>query len=133
MELKTSFLTQFEEQALKTPNNIAIDDGSHQLTYCQLQHQSTQLSKNLMGIENIAGGVVGVWMPRTVDLWVTILGLFKAGAIYLPLDPDWPKSRLSYIAEAAQVRSIICLEHTPQDIFQTCQIHTRRSQATPTA
>jgi amino acid adenylation domain-containing protein len=91
----------FQSQAQKTPNSIAIIFGNQQLTYCELDEKSTQLAKFLrkQGIKQ--GVTVGLSLLKNEDLIISIIGILKAGGIYLPLDPSYPEERLKYMIDDA--------------------------------
>jgi amino acid adenylation domain-containing protein len=88
----------FEEQVKKTPNNIAARDAKNQLTYKELNERSNQLAHYL--IQNYKlnkGAIVGVCLERSVNLIVSLLGIMKTGAAYVPIDLSCPKDRISFI------------------------------------
>jgi amino acid adenylation domain-containing protein len=99
-----------ERQAAKTPEAFAVESGSSQLTYAELNRQANRLArylnKNGVGPE----GRVGLCMERSPDLMVAILGILKAGAAYVPLDPQHPTSRLAYQVEDSQIELLVTQE-----------------------
>ena len=96
-----------ERQAANTPDAFAVEFGSSQLTYAELNRQANQLArylnKNGVGPESC----VGLCMERSPDLMVGVLGILKAGAAYVPLDPQHPASRLAYQVEDAQIELLV--------------------------
>ena len=92
----------FSAQALRTPTAVAIvgRDG-HPLTYAELDAQSTRLARQLVASGVKAERVVGVKMERSTETIVALLGILKAGGVYLPLDPAYPSERLEYIRSDA--------------------------------
>ncbi len=93
----------FAEQALSTPNAISLVCGGERLTYAELERRSNQLANSLisrgLGVENL----VGVCLERSLQMVVTLLGIVKAGAAYVPLDPDYPLERLAFMLEEARI------------------------------
>ncbi len=85
------------EQAARQPNTIAVSCGTEQLTYGELNEQANQLAHYLRGLAVGPETIVGVCLERSVKLVVTLLGIWKAGGAYLPLDPEYPAERLSYM------------------------------------
>jgi amino acid adenylation domain-containing protein len=86
-----------EAQASRTPNARAVTYEGHSLTYEQLEQRATALAKRLR-----ARGVgpevrVGICMDRGLDLIVAVLGVWKAGAAFVPLDPSLPRDRLDFL------------------------------------
>ncbi|MEJ2637131.1 MAG: amino acid adenylation domain-containing protein, partial [Calditrichia bacterium] len=102
---KTNFDTKpcirslFEQQAAQTPDMPALNHNGFTLTYDELNRQSNRLAHYLRKIGVGPEVVVGVYMERSAEMIVAILGILKAGGAYLPLDPDYPLQRLTYMAE----------------------------------
>ncbi|MEG3936130.1 amino acid adenylation domain-containing protein [Microcoleus sp. B13-B4] len=93
----------FEAQAEQTPNAVAAVFGSEQLTYQQLNYRANQLAHHLQGLGVGPEICVGICVERSLDILVGLLGILKAGAAYLPLDPAYPQERLTFMLEDAQV------------------------------
>ncbi len=85
------------EQAARQPQTVAVSCGAEQLTYGELNEQANQLAHYLRGLGVGPETIVGVCLERSVKLVVTLLGIWKAGGAYLPLDPEYPAERLSYM------------------------------------
>ncbi|MFP2900473.1 amino acid adenylation domain-containing protein, partial [Corallococcus sp. 4LFB] len=97
----------FEAQAARTPDALAAVYGDTSLTYAQLDAKANQLAWHLkqsgVGLESR----VGLCVERSLDMAVGILGILKAGAAYLPLDPTYPSDRLAYMLADAAVPVIV--------------------------
>ncbi|HEY0603974.1 MAG TPA: amino acid adenylation domain-containing protein [Herpetosiphonaceae bacterium] len=87
----------FEEQAAGHPDNIAVVFEDRQLTYRQLNGWANQVARQLRAAGVGKGAFVGICMDRRPVLIASILGVLKAGAAYVPLDPTYPRERLDYI------------------------------------
>ncbi len=94
-------------QAQRTPDAIAIEDGQRRWTYAQLDAAATQLAKRLGAAGHGPGMRVGLMTERTGELLVALLGIGRAGAAYVPLDPDFPPARLTDMAADAQLSAIV--------------------------
>jgi len=92
----------FAEQAARTPNAVALSMHEQELSYGALDAQADAVARALRASGVERGMLVGVCMPRSMDLVIAILGILKAGAAYLPLDPDYPAARLALMLEDAQ-------------------------------
>lgn len=86
-----------EAQVDKTPDAIALLQGDESISYLQLEQRANQVARLLMQNGVVAGNVVAIMMPRSMELLVSILGVLKAGATYLPLDPAYPADRIDYM------------------------------------
>ncbi|NJL60614.1 MAG: amino acid adenylation domain-containing protein [Methylacidiphilales bacterium] len=92
----------FEEEVLRNPNLVAVRFGKQFLTYAELNRRANQLARYLqkLGIDNDL--LVGISLERSLEMIVALLAVLKAGAAYLPLDPNYPQERLFSILEDAQ-------------------------------
>jgi amino acid adenylation domain-containing protein/non-ribosomal peptide synthase protein (TIGR01720 family) len=88
----------FEEQVLKTPNNIAIVFEEEELTYGELNSKANQLARHLQAtIEIKPDTLVGLCLDKSLEMIIGILGILKAGGAYVPIDPEYPSDRIDYI------------------------------------
>ncbi|WP_244124543.1 amino acid adenylation domain-containing protein [Burkholderia gladioli] len=89
----------FHEQALRFPDRVAASDGERRLAYAELDRMSSRLAGELRRAGVTPGMVVGLYVGRGVQLLVGLLGILKAGAAYLPIDPGYPAQRVAHIVE----------------------------------
>jgi amino acid adenylation domain-containing protein len=96
-----------EAAAERLPASIAAIDRSRSLTYGQLDAQSNQVAATLrqLGVRN--GDRVGLYLDKSLESLVAVYGIMKAGAAYVPFDPDAPVARLGYIAADCGVRVLL--------------------------
>ena len=94
----------------RTPNVLAIADGERNLTYGELEADANRLARRLIRLGVRPEDRVGVRLERSADLPLALLGVLKAGAAYLPLDPSHPAERLAYLLEDSAVRVLITSE-----------------------
>ncbi|HEV7401551.1 MAG TPA: amino acid adenylation domain-containing protein [Chthoniobacteraceae bacterium] len=101
----------FEEIVRATPDAVALEtaDGK-ELTYRELDARANTLAQRLLATDVVAGTLVGVCLPRGVDLIVALLAVLKAGAAYVPLDPAYPAERLQFMIEDSGVPVIVTTE-----------------------
>ena len=97
----------FEQQALRTPDNVAVVYGDERLTYAELDAQANRLAHHLRFLGVGPEVVVGVCLDRSVDLVVSLLGVLKAGGAYLPLETDAPRARIQQLLRNAG--AVVCL------------------------
>ncbi len=90
-------LDLFERQVRERPDAEAVIDGEVRLTYAQIDEQADRIAR-LIGSRRLAGSTaVGVCLPRSATQVAAVLGVLRAGAVYLPLDPGYPAERLEYL------------------------------------
>ncbi|MBI3877891.1 MAG: amino acid adenylation domain-containing protein [Verrucomicrobia bacterium] len=87
----------FERQADARPGHIALACGTARMAYGELEQKATQLARHLRARGVRRGGFVALLLPRSMDVYVALLAALKAGAAYVPLDPDYPADRVEYI------------------------------------
>src|ERR1051325_6745545 len=97
----------FAEQVNKNPNAPAVICEGYSLTFGELNARANQLARHLRRVGVGSESLVGICIDRSVDLGVGILGILKAGAAYLPLDPDYPSDRLASMIADAQPAVVI--------------------------
>ncbi|MEV6042385.1 amino acid adenylation domain-containing protein, partial [Streptomyces xanthochromogenes] len=98
---EATLTTLFEAQADKTPDAAAVTCGEASLTYRDLNDRANRLAHRLVARGMGPEHVVALALPRSADLVVAILATLKAGAAYLPLDPDYPSARLAHMVADA--------------------------------
>jgi natural product biosynthesis luciferase-like monooxygenase protein len=102
----------FERQVDQEPDRKAVIFGDRELSYRELDERANRLAWLLRARNVGPGSVVGVCVPRSLDMMATLLGVLKAGAAYLPLDPDYPASRLRFMVEDAGAALVVGTSET---------------------
>ena len=97
----------FEEQVRKQPNATALVYKSQRLTYQELVEETERLAIYIRSQGVKEGDLVGLFVQPSPEMLMVLLGVMKAGAAYLPLDPSYPQERIAYILEDAQVPWVI--------------------------
>jgi amino acid adenylation domain-containing protein/non-ribosomal peptide synthase protein (TIGR01720 family) len=105
-----SLIDIFTQTVNNYKNKVAVIDSSQKITYQELDHISNQLAASL-----IQKGVgretrVGIFQERNVELIASILAVLKAGATYVPLDPQYPGERLNFIARDSGIELVLTTE-----------------------
>jgi amino acid adenylation domain-containing protein len=125
----------FEEQVRRTPEAVALIGEERQLTYRQLNEQADQLAEQLR-LRGVGPEVlVGVCLRRSLDLVVALYAIHKAGGAYVPMDPSYPRERLAFMLEDAQV-SVLLTQRSLVDLLPDTQARVLRidepTEAVPT-
>ncbi|WP_256082948.1 amino acid adenylation domain-containing protein, partial [Streptomyces sp. AVP053U2] len=102
----------FEGWVARTPDAIALVFRNTELTYAELDARANRLAHHLIAQGVTAESVVGLSLPRGIDVVVAILAVWKAGAAYVPLDPDYPAERLAYMLADSGARAVLVHEDT---------------------
>ncbi|WP_342379995.1 amino acid adenylation domain-containing protein [Myxococcus stipitatus] len=98
----------FEAQARKTPDAIAVSSpGGASFTYGQLEERANRLAHHLRARGVGPEVLVGVYLERTPELYVALLGILKAGGAYVPLDPAYPSERVALMVSEARLSWLI--------------------------
>jgi amino acid adenylation domain-containing protein len=97
----------FAAQVERTPDAVAAAFGDRRLSYLELDRRTNQLARYLQAHGVRGESRVGVYMDRGVDLLESIIAIFKAGGVYVPLDPGYPKDRLAFLLSDAQVSLLL--------------------------
>jgi len=98
----------FEEQVLKTPDNIAVVYEDTILTYKELNNKSNQLARYLVQNYNIKpDDLVALCLDRSEQMLIAILGVLKAGGAYVPLDSSYPSDRIGYMLNDTKTKVVL--------------------------
>ena len=93
----------FERQAATRPNQVAVVCGGERMTYRELDERANQMARFLQARGVRRGDRVAFLLPRSLDVYIALLGILKAGAAYVPLDPESPPSALASFFRIARL------------------------------
>lgn len=102
-----SVTRMFERQAALTPNATAVVYEAATLSYAELNARANRLARYLKQLGVGPEGLVGICIPRSLEMVTTVLGVLKAGGAYVPLDPAYPKDRLAFMLADSGVKVLI--------------------------
>jgi amino acid adenylation domain-containing protein len=100
----------FEAQVARTPEAVAVVFEQKRLTYRELNQRANQLAHYLKKLGVGPEVLVGIYMARSLEMVVGLLGILKAGGAYLPLEPTYPQERLAFMLEEAQTPVLLTQE-----------------------
>ncbi|HEU5373874.1 MAG TPA: amino acid adenylation domain-containing protein [Ktedonobacteraceae bacterium] len=106
----------FEAQVERSPDAVAVVDEHAQLTYRQLNERANQLAHYLLKLGVGPDVLVGLYVDRSVDMLVGLLGIHKAGGAYVPLDPIYPTERLTFMLEDSQAAVLVTQERLRSEL-----------------
>jgi amino acid adenylation domain-containing protein len=120
----------FEEQVIKTPENVAIVSRDEKMTYQELNMAANKLAHYLRDQWKVKpDDLVGVLLSRSAGLVISILAILKAGAAYVPIDPAYPASRIKTMAENSCLKGVItATEHQEKAGSENLIIYAREEE-----
>jgi amino acid adenylation domain-containing protein len=110
-----TFIDAFGAAVLARPNEVACEFGDVSISYAELDSLSDTVAADLEGRGVGPGHRVGILLPRSDKLVIGILGTLKAGAAYVPLDPEFPVERLNFIVDDADLSLVLTDSNLPND------------------
>lgn len=124
----STVLDAVAEQMQRTPDALAVVCAGQALTYRELAERSEHIAKVLTarGVKN--GDLIGLCLERGLDMVIALLGILKAGAAYVPMDPHYPEQRLKLIAGAAGLQVLVSTQELAP-LLASLQSDAKRLQA----
>ena len=107
----------FEEQVKATPSAIAVTFENRHLTYADLNKLSNKLAHNLITRGVKSEDLIPLYVERGLQMIVGMVGILKAGAAYVPIDPDYPMDRINYMLEDAGSSVMVCSDSLRKLLF----------------
>ncbi|MEJ6981953.1 AMP-binding protein, partial [Pedobacter sp. P351] len=111
-----SFIDLFEEQVLKTPENIAVVFENEKITYQELNKRSNRLAKYLQTYKAPKDVLVPLYIERSINMLVGMIGIMKAGCAYVPVETDFPAERISFMLNDTNAEAIVSSRQRGGDI-----------------
>src|ERR1035437_420567 len=93
-----------EKQVRRTPNQVALVFEQQRLTYEELNRRASQLAFYLRSLGAGPDVTIGLFVERSLELVIGMLGILKAGAAYMPIDPAYPHERVTFMLGDAQAK-----------------------------
>ncbi len=112
----------FEAQVNRTPEAIAVAFAGKQLTYRELNERANKLADLLMQSGIVPETLVALLARRSIDLLTAILAVFKAGAAYLPLDPFYPKKRISQVLAQSNCAMVLTSTELREELVDALEL-----------
>jgi amino acid adenylation domain-containing protein len=109
----------FEEQAERTPDHIAVVFEAEQLTYAELNAQANQLARHLQAQGTGPNALVGICVPRSPLMIISLISILKVGAAYVPIDPEYPAERQQYMVTDSGIDLLLYSTHNQETDLYT--------------
>ena len=100
----------FEQHAARRPDAVAVAFRDRTLTYGELDEQSTRLANYLRSLGVKADSRVGIFVERSPEMIVGLLGLLKAGGGYVPLEPSYPVERIAFLVRNSELQAVLTVD-----------------------
>lgn len=124
--------------AQQQPNKVAIRYENNEISYLQLNEQANQISHALLEKGVIRGDHIGICIARSIETVVAMLGILKSGAVYVPIDPNYPAERIAYTCADAKLKFVISemadIPEVPEEnilhsecFFENCRLFSTES------
>lgn len=117
IDASKTYMDYFMQRAAACPDALAVADDAGTLSYSQLDRHSDLIANRLLAAGVMPRDFVGIMIERTREFPVCVFGIHKAGAAYLPLDPEYPVERLRYMLEDSGTR-ILLATHSVLEVMQ---------------
>jgi amino acid adenylation domain-containing protein len=103
----SNIFTLINNAAVKYPNKVAISFKEETLTYARLVELSDKLAGYLVSKNVKTGDIIGLVADRSIEMLVSLIGILKAGAAYLPIDPEYPADRIAFMLDDARTKLVL--------------------------
>jgi len=97
----------FEAQVARTPDAVAVESRGRSLTYAELNDRANRLAHHLRRLGVSPDDLVGILFEKSIEMVIGLVAIHKAGAAYVPMDPDYPDSRIDYMLADSGVRVLL--------------------------
>ena len=111
-----SIIQFIEDQATKTPHADAIIAGEHSISYRTLNNRANQVAHQLREMGAGPEITIGLFIERSIEMVVGLLGILKSGGVYVPLDPEYPQRRLQTVIQIARIQIVLTQAHLVKEI-----------------
>ena len=109
----------FEEQAAIRPNDVALCFRDQSVTYQELNEKSNIVAKRLQDSGVKPNDLVGIFIERSIEMVIALMGTLKAGGAYVPLDPEYPRERIALMIEDAKAPIILTSSNLASEVPQS--------------
>ncbi len=125
---QATIIELFQEQVSRRPDAPVLLSGQRSISYAQLDRRATEIAERLRAAGVSPHSAIGVCLDRSVDLVASLIAILKVGCVYVPLDRQYPVSRLEFMVLDANVRLVITSsDDFPQDVAWKASVLDLRS------
>ena len=117
---KETVIRLFEKQVEKTPEKIAIICNKEELTYKELNEKANMLARKMLEKGVKQTDIIGIMINRSPEMIIGLIAILKCGATYLPIDPEYPTERISYMLENSETKLVLVNDNTQELVPENC-------------
>ncbi len=117
-----TIISEFEKGVLEHPDIVALTFGNTHYTYKELNNVANQLALELSKNGVKQNDIVGILLPRGAEIIISILAILKLGATYMPIEPEYPESRVAFMIENSNASAIITIDKLKANIVNDANI-----------
>lgn len=118
----TTIIEEFQKRVDLSPDNIALTFGDDTLTYLELNSAANHLANLLLEKGIKPNDIVGIMLPRSMNIIISILAILKIGATYMPVEPEYPTSRITYMLENS-LATLLITDKNLSDSLAECKFN----------
>ncbi|MGH2666783.1 amino acid adenylation domain-containing protein [Flavobacterium sp.] len=111
-------LDLINQQVQQAPDQIVVEFEEDSLTYQELNEQSNQLANCLIHKGIKKGDLIGIYLERSLEMIIGLLGILKSGAAYVPIDPEYPEERVQYILDDINSKIVITTQKSSEKLSE---------------
>ena len=119
-DTKETVISLFEKQVQLTPEKIAIVSNKKQLTYKELNEKANMLAREMIEKGVKQQDIIGIMLNRSPEMIIGLIAILKCGATYLPIDPEYPAERISYMLENSETKLVLVNSNTEKYVPENC-------------
>lgn len=112
----------FEAQVSKTPNRPAVVFGDETITYSELNERAEELAAGLRAMGVGPEVIVGLCVPRSIEMVIAVIGVMKAGGAYAPIDPAYPRARVEFMLDDTAAPVVIATGDTSAQLPESATV-----------
>jgi amino acid adenylation domain-containing protein len=121
----------FEDRVSKNPKSVALSYQQEQLSYEQLNQRADHVAQHLLQNGVTPNSLVGIYLDRSIEMVVAIIGVLKSGAAYVPIDTEYPQERIGYMIENSEAQIVITNNQLPSLLSDCKSLNIKDLQSEP--
>ena len=109
-----------ENKVLEFPDKVALISNGKKLTYKELNERANMLARKMISAGIQSKDIIGIMLNRSPEMIIGLIAILKCGATYLPIDPEYPQDRITYMLENSETKLVLVNSQTQKHILEKC-------------